>query len=415
MENETYINNEQTSKMQFQLKVAMGEYITAWQTEAADAAQAKTLAEAQGYFVLSVNAASSLAGRQKTAAFSPFKSARFSLILFSQELLMLLDSGLSLVEAMEALTEKENHAETRAVLDQVMSLLYEGLPLSTALERFAKFFPAIYVALIRASERTGDMVQALTRHVAYQGQLDAVRKKIVTASIYPVLLLIVGGLVMLFLLGYVVPKFSAIYESAGSNLPWMSQMLLAWGRLMQQHGAEVVASFLAIVVVLAYALSRPMVRAAIINKVWQIPALGETLRIYQLARFYRTLGMLLHGGIPLVTGMQMLESLLQPALKTSLQRVMLDVREGKPLSVTMEQHDMTTPVALRMLRVGERTGRMGEMMERIGLFYDNEIARAVDWFTRLLEPLLMIAIGLVIGVVVVLMYMPIFDLAGSVQ
>ncbi len=395
--------------MKFELMVARGEDISTLLLEAADTLQAQIMAEAQGYSVLAVKAKAAL------SAFSPFRRNRFSLMLFSQELLALLDSGLSLVEAMEALTEKEHHAESRSMLEQVMKALYEGLPLSAALERFPRAFPLLYVALIRSSEHTGDMVQALGRHVLYQGQIDAVRKKIVTASIYPVLLLIVGGLVIMFLMGYVVPKFSAIYESAGTNLPWMSQMLLAWGKLMQNNGGQVLLVFVLAVVALIYGGSRPAVRKAVMDKVWKLPAFGETMRIYQLARFYRTLGMLLRGGIPMVTGMQMVASLLHPLLRTNLQLAEQDVREGKPLSQAMELHDMTTPVALRMLRVGERTGRMGEMMERIGTFYDDEIARAVDWFTRLLEPLLMVAIGLVIGVVVVLMYMPIFELAGSVQ
>lgn len=395
--------------MKFELKVARGQQIQSLVLDAGDAIQAQLQAEAQGYSVLATKAQGKLAvarglGKQK-----------FNLMLFSQELLSLLDSGLSLVEAIEALAEKEANAESKTILTQVMAALYEGLPLSSALERFPQVFPALYVALIRSSERTGDMVQALGRHVTYQGQLDAVRKKIVTASIYPVLLIIVGGLVMLFLLGYVVPKFSTIYESAGTDLPWMSQVLLAWGRLLQEHGQQVFLGFIAVVSVLGYVLSRQSVRAAIMNQVWKIPALGETMRIYQLARFYRTLGMLLRGGIPLVTAMQMVSSLLQPALRNSLALVERDIREGKPLSSAMEEHGMTTSIAIRMLRVGERTGRMGEMMERIGVFYDEEIARAVDWFTRLLEPLLMVVIGLVIGVVVVLMYMPIFELAGNIQ
>jgi general secretion pathway protein F len=164
-----------------------------------------------------------------------------------------------------------------------------------------------------------------------------------------------------------------------------------------------------------YIATRSAVRRAVADWLWGLPVFGETLRIYQLARFYRTLGMLLRGGIPLVSGIRMVSPLLQPLLRQHLTIVEQDVREGKPLSLSMEQHALTTPIALRMLRVGERTGRMGEMMERIGMFYDDEIARAVDWFTRLLEPLLMVVIGLVIGVVVTLMYMPIFELAGSVQ
>ena len=395
--------------MKFELKVAQGEEVKLLALEASNAVQARAMAESQGLSVLNVKSASMSLFAIKSSA------PKFNLMLFSQELLALLESGLSLVEAIEALAEKEQQEESKAILNQVMSALFEGLPLSASLEKAPQVFTPLYVALIRASERTGDMVQALARHVAYQTQIDAVRKKIITASIYPVLLIIVGGLVVLFLLGYVVPKFSTIYESAGTDLPWMSQLLLSWGRLLQEHGREVFAAFIASVVTLSLILSRPVVRAAIMAKVWQIPALGETMRIYQLARFYRTLGMLLRGGIPLVMAMNMVSSLLQPLMRASLDKVSFDVREGKPMSAAMEHHGMTTSISIRMLRVGERTGQMGEMMERIGAFYDEEIARKVEWFTKLLEPLLMIVIGLVVGLVVVLMYMPIFELAGNIQ
>lgn len=395
--------------MRFDLKVAFGEEIAAMSFEALDVMQAQAMAEAQGYTVLAIREGSVRAG------FSSFNRNKFNLMLFSQELLALLDSGLSLVESVEGLAEKEHNEESRMVLRQVMTGLYEGLPLSGAMERSPTVFPPLYVAMIRASERTGDMVHALGRYVNYQSQIDAVRKKIVTASIYPVLLIVVGGLVMLFLLGYVVPRFSTIYESSGADLPWMSRMLLSWGQLMQQNSSEVMLVFALAVVGGVYVATRSAVRRAVADWLWGLPVFGETLRIYQLARFYRTLGMLLRGGIPLVSGIRMVSPLLQPLLRQHLMLVEQDVREGKPLSLSMEQHALTTPIALRMLRVGERTGRMGEMMERIGMFYDDEIARAVDWFTRLLEPLLMVVIGLVIGVVVTLMYMPIFELAGSVQ
>jgi general secretion pathway protein F len=152
-----------------------------------------------------------------------------------------------------------------------------------------------------------------------------------------------------------------------------------------------------------------------VDALWRIPAIGERMRVYQLARLYRTLGMLLRGGIPVVTAMGMVDGLLRPNLRERLQLAAQDIREGRPLSNVMELRNLTTPVAVRMLRVGERSGHMGEMMERIGNFYDDEIARWVDWFTRLFEPILMTGIGLVVGVVVVLMYMPIFELAGSIQ
>jgi general secretion pathway protein F len=398
--------------MKFELKVAMGETISQLALDANNATQARILAESQGFSVLAI--------RGTGVSFQHWLSNQlahptFNLMLFTQELLALLESGLSLVESIDALAEKEQQEESKAILKQIIAALYEGLPLSSALEQMPQVFSSLYIALIRASERTGDMVQALARHVAYQMQIDAVRKKIITASIYPVLLIIVGGLVVLFLLGYVVPKFSTIYENTGADLPWMSQLLLSWGRLLQAHGKEVSAVFALSLILISFILSRTWVRAAIIRKVWQIPALGKTMHLYQLARFYRTLGMLLRGGIPLVNAMSMVSSLLQPLLRNNLEKVITDVREGQSISVAMEQHGLTTAISIRMLRVGERTGQLGEMMERIGAFYDDEIARAVEWLTKLLEPLLMMIIGLVVGLVVVLMYMPIFELAGSIQ
>jgi general secretion pathway protein F len=139
------------------------------------------------------------------------------------------------------------------------------------------------------------------------------------------------------------------------------------------------------------------------------------MRLYQLARFYRTLGMLLRGGTPVVPAIDMASGLLTPALRPGLARAREAIREGRAISEAMSQHGLTTPVALRMLRVGERSGRMDEMMDRIASFLDDEIARWVEWFTRLFEPLLMAVIGVAIGAIVVLMYLPVFELAGSLQ
>jgi general secretion pathway protein F len=162
-------------------------------------------------------------------------------------------------------------------------------------------------------------------------------------------------------------------------------------------------------------VTRPGFRQSVMRALWRIPAIGERIRVYQLARFYRTLGMLLRGGIPIVTALEMVSGLLDNALRVQLAKASDCIREGQPISFAMETYGLTTPVALRLLRVGEHTGGMGEMTERIANFYDEEMARWVDWFTRLFEPLLMAFIGLVIGGIVILMYFPIFELAGSIQ
>jgi general secretion pathway protein F len=164
-----------------------------------------------------------------------------------------------------------------------------------------------------------------------------------------------------------------------------------------------------------YTATRPASKLWLIRKLWQLPSLGRRLHVYQLARFYRSLGMLLRGGMPVVTSLQMVSDLLESSLRGQLTLASASIREGHALSNAMEQYGLTTPIASRMLRVGERTGRMGEMMERIAAFYEEETARWVERFTKLFEPLLMVFIGLVIGGIVVLMYFPIFELAGSIQ
>jgi general secretion pathway protein F len=377
--------------------------------DAADGKDAARLAQAQGYTVLAIRPVRTWPrglGRRR---------ARFPLTLFSQELLALLDAGLTLVEALETLLEKEHRPESKQILQDVITAIYEGHPLSYALQQFPAHFPPLYVATVRASEKTGDLGESLSRYVAYQEQMDLVRKKIVSASIYPVLLLVAGALVTLFLMVYVVPSFSGIYEEIGGDLPILSQWLLQWGQLLEAHGTPILAGFGLGFAGIGYGATRPAARRWIAHTLWQIPALGERMRIYQLARFYRTLGMLLRGGTPAVSALTMASGLLPSALRDQLNQAATSIREGKSISQSMEQHGLTTPVSLRMLRVGERTGKMGEMMGRIATFYDEEMARWVDWFTKLFEPLLMAFIGLVIGGIVVLMYFPIFEVAGSIQ
>lgn len=394
--------------MQFEVKVITPrQEVSFVRVEAANIEEAAHQVRHQGNVVLSVRNAATLNLKSRRSG--------FPLVLFSQELLSLLGAGLSLMESMETLREKEHRPDARRVLDQVISALYEGLPFSVALEQAQDAFPPLYVALVRSSQQTGNLAEALARFVDYQSQMDGVHKKIISASIYPVLLVVVGIMVVLFLMLYVVPKFSSIYENSQADLPWLSQLLLGWGSMLHKYGAGALAAVFGLFFMGGYGLTRPPVRSHIMNKLLRIPAFGERLRVYQLARLYRTLGMLLRGGIPVVTALEMVDGLLQPALREQLQMSRQDIREGMPISTALESRTLTTPVAVRMLRVGERSGRMGEMMERIGSFYDDEIARWVDWFTRLFEPVLMAGIGLIVGVIVILMYMPIFELAGSIQ
>jgi general secretion pathway protein F len=221
--------------------------------------------------------------------------------------------------------------------------------------------------------------------------------------------------VSFFLLGYVVPRFSTIYEDVGTDLPLASRLLLQWGQLLDAHAGLVVIALVAALAGAVYALSRPATRAAIGTWIARIPAVGRQLHVYQLARLYRTTGMLIRGGIPAVPALRMSAGVVRPGSRAAYAAATRAVTEGQSIGEAMERHGLTTAVAARMLRVGERSGNMGEMMERIADFFDEELARWVAVVTRLIEPILMVVIGLIIGVIVVLMYFPIFQLAGSIK
>lgn len=376
--------------------------------DATNILEASRRAEAEGYRVISSRAQAIL------PSFTP--RYRFPLALFSQELLSLLEAGLPLLEAIETLAHKAQNTQAKEIYAKLTRLLREGRPLSQAMGELNAAFPALYIATIRASEKTGDLQQALTRYLSYQAQLDRVRKKVTSAAIYPALLMIVGSLVILFLMVYVVPRFSKVYEDLGNDLPLLSRLLMGWGRFFEAYSGAIMLGATLLLGGTVYALTRNTVRDWLQQKLWQIPALGEHLRLYQLARLYRTLGMLLSGGIPLVTALDMVSGLLsQPSMQANLQHARQRISEGRAISESMEECRLTTEVAYRMLRVGERSGNLGEMMERIAKFYDEETARWMEWFTRLFEPLLMVFIGLVIGGIVLLMYLPVFELAGSIQ
>lgn len=339
----------------------------------------------------------------------------FSLLLFAQELLALLVAGLTVVEALDALVEREPQGARRAVMGRLARDLRDGQRLSSALREQPGIFPPLFVGVVQAAEGTSDLPRALSRYLEYERRLEGVRHRVVSAAIYPAILFAVGLLVSAFLLGYVVPKFSLVYQGSGRPLPLASQLLLDWGAFAGRHAAALLVG-----AALALAAGWVWLRARILRDGWWrllalLPGTRPRLRILELSRLYLTLGMLLEGGIPIQHALKLAGAVLVRDQLDAVAGVRADVQAGQPLSAAFERHGLSTPVALRLLRVGERSGQLGPMLTRTAAFYDEETARWIDRFTKAFEPVLMAAIGIVIGVIVILLYMPIFDLAGSLQ
>ena len=396
--------------MQFEVRAYQDGRITSVIVDAVSQADASRQAAARALRPLGIHAVGKSPGRWLKR-----RAERFNLPLFSQELLALLEAGLAIIEALDTLAERERTGETRNVLEQLSARLREGKSLSGALETVPEVFPALFVGIVRSSERTGDLQEALGRYISYRTQLDALRGKIISAAIYPALLLLVGMVVTFFLGGYVVPRFATVYHGAGRALPWASQLLMDWGSFANSHFAWLIAGVVMAMLSIAATVRATSQHGGISDLLRRIPVLSDRLRTYELARLYLTLGMLLDSGLPIMQALSLAEDALPVHQRQAMQAAAVLIRQGVRLSAVFEQTDLTTPVGLRMMRIGEESGRLGEMMTRAARFHDDESARWIERFSRAAEPVMMIAIGLVVGTIVVLLYMPIFDLAGSIR
>lgn len=400
--------------MQFEVRALSTDHVLTHHTiDAHDEADARRQIEGRGLYIASLlPAGRSLSGQIFS---SQSRTAKLPLVLFSQELLALLNAGLSIVECLEALLEKESNDVRRSILTRLLSGLRDGKRFSTILSEQSDLFPALYIGIVRAAEGTSDLPRSLMRFVDYQQRIDSVRSKVISAAIYPMILLLVGGGVTLFLIGYVVPRFAEVYHGAGRSLPWLSQMLLNWGQFASNHTSTLLILIVVGLSLLTIILRHFFANGGMSRLIATLPGIGERVRIYELSRLYLTLGMLLEGGIPIVSAMETVQGIVSPHIKLGLQAAQASIESGTPLSVAFDVNDLTTPISLRMLRVGERSGELGKMLTQSASFYDGEISRWIDRFTRTFEPLLMAGIGLIVGGIVVLLYMPIFDLAGSLS
>ena len=397
--------------MLFQVKAmtASGEVVLL-RIDAALEADARREVESRGMSVFMAKPVNAMAGMRLGSS-----TVRVNALGFAQELLMLLRAGLSLVGSLEAMAEKEINLGARSVVESLLLKLRRGGRFSEALVESGGNFPQILIAGVRASERTGSLEETLQRYSEYASRMDDARKRIISALIYPVMLLIVGLLVSAFLIGFVVPKFAGVYRDSGSEMPWASALLFDIGRVIGAHPFEILLAVLLLVAGVVGAFSLPATRAWFGGRIRALPGVGVRLRIYELARLYRTLAMLLRGGTPIVPALGLAATMLSGAMREQLASASRQISQGEPISRALDTNGLTTKVGNRMLSVGERSGGMSEMLGRIADYHDEETARWVDWAVRLFEPILMALLGLVIGGIVILLYMPIFDLAGSVK
>jgi general secretion pathway protein F len=389
--------------MKFEVRGLRRGVVESLTVETATADDARTMALEQQMEVLSV--------RGLRTGWT--RARHFDLGLFSEELAELLDAGLSVVEAVDTLAQAQRTTEAAVIYRELVKLLRQGHTFSAALEKMPHCFPPLYVGLIRAAEKTSDLHGALSRYLDYSGRLDALRNKVTSALIYPAILFSVGGAVIVFLLAFVVPRFASVYRGAGRELPYFSALLLEWGAFATRHGLQLALASLVLLAGLVAWCLHAYRTGGLERLAALLPGIALRIHLFRLSRLYLTLGTLLNGGMPIVQALTLSQGVVSGVHRSNLDGAVQALRHGAPISASLERHHLTTPVSARLLRAGEGTGRMGDLFVRAGRYHDHELGRWVDRFSRTFEPILMSVIGIVIGGIVILLYMPIFDLAGS--
>ncbi len=370
--------------------------------------------EAQGLHVLSLRKRSVLSGG--TTFLKRQKISRHEFLVFNQEFATLLKAGMPLVQSIDLLRHQVVNPVFRGVLDDVHEKVRGGTALSEAFTEHGTLFPRVYTASLLAGERSGNLDAILRRYVVYEKVLDTIRRKTVSALIYPVILVLLAVVLVGIIVLKVVPAFSDFYAGFNAELPLSTRIILGISNFAQQQfllliGAVAIGS-------LAFAawIRQPGQRAQFDHALLTIPIVGGTVRKFITAQMARTLGTLLGGGIPLVNSMEVTaRSVGNQYIGKELDIVTQNVREGQGLAASLAARRVVPDVALKMIEVGESTGSLQDMLSSLADFYDEEVETAVSRFVTVIEPALLVAMGVVIALLVLALYMPLFQLSSVVN
>ena len=342
------------------------------------------------------------------------KSREF--IVFNQELATLLNAGMALVQALDILRQRVENPVLKLVLDDVHDRVRSGTALSDAFAAHGDLFPGVYTASLMAGEKSGSLEEVLRRYVAYSRIIGTVRRKTLSALIYPAILLALSLLVVGIIVLRVVPEFGDFYEGLGAELPLGTRAIMAVSEALRQN-------VLAIVIIvgggatLAWAWFRQPGRRAVLDRfLLEIPGIGGIARKFATSQLARTLSTLLRGGIPLVSALDVAaRSIGNRYFSQQLEVVSREVREGQALSMTLSGRGIFPPVAVKMVEVGESTGALQEMLSSVADFFDEEIETALSRFMTIVEPLLLVIMGIIIAGLLLALYMPLVQLGSIVS
>ncbi len=380
--------------------------------EAPDERALRAELEQQGLYLLSLRRGLSLASlRMRQTRIDPGK-----LLIFSQELAALLKAGLPLLQSLDVMLERQKDPLLRQSLAAVREKVKSGTALSDAFRQEGEIYPPIFAASLVAGERSGNLDTVLRRFSQHLRLNLSLRKKAVSAAVYPAVLLSMMAALLVVMLVFVIPNFRSFYEGLGAELPLATRMLLAVATTLRENLLPITAGLAAAGIALVYWSRRPGFGMSLDRWLLSLPYFGGLMRMYATSQLMRTLSTLLAGGLPLVNALDVAAaSIGNRAMAQAVGGATGRIREGASLTSALESTGMLEALPLEMVKVGEQTGALGDMLNAIADFYDEELDTRMATVMSLVEPVLLVVMAVVVAAMLLAFYLPMFQAISAVQ
>jgi len=366
----------------------------------------------QGFLVYSVKSRGGIlplsGGRKRT-----LKADQF--VIFNQQFLTLIKAGLPILKSLSILTKRQKNQHFKAMLENIQDRVKSGELLSEAFEAQGGV-SKIYTTTLLAGERSGNLEEVLGRYIAFQRVTVSFRKKLISSLWYPALLVSALAVMLTFLMTYVVPQFADLYTTLNAKLPAITLFMLSIGRSVQHYYIFIFGGIAAIVFLILVWVRSDKGRQSMDAMRYKLPLLGQIWMKYQIAMFSRTLSTLLTGGLPLVPSLETAsQSINSFKIGTNVDYAAKRVREGRSLSSSLEETRFFPDLSIEMIEVGESTGALPAMLNSVAEFYEEDVQNSLSATMQLVEPAILIFMGITVALVLLSLYLPIFSLGAQVQ
>lgn len=373
--------------------------------------------QARGFYVISVGSISQVKKKRRTVQRRYHLGVKaFDLIMFSKELATLLSSGVTLIKSLDILCRQiESQALLRAV-EQIKKDIEGGYTFQNAMKKHNKIFSEFWINLIETGEASGHLPLSLEQLATYLEESEELKNKVISAMVYPVILIGVSlGAITIFLLK-IIPVFADIFEGFNVPLPILTQIIINISDIVRKYFLMVIIAMVALFFVIKRYISTEIGRAHFDAFKFKMPIMGKMIQEVAVERFASSLSTLIKSGVPILHALEITEKTVgNKVMEKELQEVKIAVRDGNGMAKVMEQSNLFSPLVVQMIGVGEEIGELGKMLDRISAFYKVRVNTFISRLTAMFEPLVLVFMGVVVGVIVVAMFMPIFSISSAIN